>query len=364
MVNLQTQDLKDVIEVSRRALECNSMEALQQETLTLMEHSLGARSSVYAQITKNRQQIQLSEGAEHGVPEGAMARWCSEFHSSDPFMHRYLEKLSTQPSNVIISSEVISHKEYVSTAFYNEFMKPQSIYHVMIIGLKSDDNKPVGVYGLHRSIHAPAFSAREVAKANLLAPHLKGAFQRVLAQDMLQESRWITETFAHSLCNDGIAVLNYRLEPVFISQKAQLICGGDGASLPDDFILKCASCLSQPGSSQEPNTFKFIHQGRPIQVEIDTTGERNRQRFIVRFGASSEATSGTQSMRSRMQAQGLSRREMDVAELLAIGLPSQLIAEKLYISVRTVNNHLRSIYEKVGVHNRTSLIYHLSSDHK
>lgn len=295
-----------------------------------------------------------------------MSRWCAKYHSSDPFMHRYLAKLSTQPGNVVVSSEVIRHKEYISTAFYNEFMKPQSIYHVMIIGLKSDDNEPVGVYGLHRSIDAPAFSEREVTKANLLAPFLKGAFQRVIAREMLHESRWLTEFFADSLANDGIAVLDHRMEPLFISQKARQMLGGNGAVLPDNFLLKCSSSLSCQFPSKEPLRFEFLNRGRPTWAVIHpvTGGPLRRQRFIVRLDAKSEDQPDTLMKLNRMRNLGLSRREIDVAQLLAMGLPSQLIAEKLCISVRTVNNHLRSIYEKVGVHNRTTLIYHLSSDHR
>lgn len=366
LVNLYTQDLKDIIEVSRRALECNSMETLLRETLSLTERSLGARSSVYVQITKKHKKIYLTQGAEHGVPEGAMARWCSEYHSTDPFMHRYLTKLSTQSGSVIISNEVIGHKEYISTPFYNEFMKPQSIYHVMIIGLKSDENTSVGVFGLHRPIHAPAFSAREVTKANLLVPHLRGAFQRVMAREMLHRSHWLTEVFADSLANDGIAVLDHKMQALFISQKAQQMLGGRDAALPGNFLLKCSTSLSQQFPSEGPLTFKFVHKGRPIRAEINPiTGDKlQRQRFIVRLDATFESAPDTPMMLNRMRDLGLSRREIDVAQLLAVGLPSQLIAENLYISVRTVNNHLRSIYEKVGVHNRTTLIYHLSSDHR
>lgn len=342
------------------------METLLRETLSLTERSLGARSSVYAQITEKHKKIYLTQGAEHGVPEGAMARWCSEYHSTDPFMHRYLTRLSTRSGSVIISSEVIGHKEYISTPFYNEFMKPQSIYHVMIIGLKSADNKPVGVYGLHRPIHAPAFSAREVTKAKLLVPHLKGAFQRVMAQEMLHRSRWLTEVFADSLANDGIAVLDHKMQALFISQKAQQMLGGRDAALPDNFLLKCSNNLSQQFPLEGPLRFKFVHKGRPIRAEINPiTGDKlQRQRFIVRLDATFENAPDTPMMLNRMRDLGLSRREIDVAQLLAVGLPSQLIAEKLCISVRTVNNHLRSIYEKVGVHNRTTLIYHLSSEHR
>jgi DNA-binding CsgD family transcriptional regulator len=45
---------------------------------------------------------------------------------------------------------------------------------------------------------------------------------------------------------------------------------------------------------------------------------------------------------------GLSAREAQILGLLAAGLTNAKIAEELYISPRTVNAHLRSVYHKIG----------------
>lgn len=45
----------------------------------------------------------------------------------------------------------------------------------------------------------------------------------------------------------------------------------------------------------------------------------------------------------------LTKRESQIAELIAWGLPKKEVAEKLFISPRTVENTARSIYEKTGV---------------
>jgi predicted ATPase len=47
--------------------------------------------------------------------------------------------------------------------------------------------------------------------------------------------------------------------------------------------------------------------------------------------------------------EGLTRCELDVLRLLAQGLKSSQIAEQLVIAITTVNSHLRSIYNKIGV---------------
>jgi DNA-binding CsgD family transcriptional regulator len=51
----------------------------------------------------------------------------------------------------------------------------------------------------------------------------------------------------------------------------------------------------------------------------------------------------------------LTRREREVADLAARGLPSKEIAEKLFVSTRTVENHLQRAYEKLGVRGRPEL---------
>jgi DNA-binding CsgD family transcriptional regulator len=51
----------------------------------------------------------------------------------------------------------------------------------------------------------------------------------------------------------------------------------------------------------------------------------------------------------------LTAREREIAGLAVDGLPSRVIAERLFVSVRTVDNHLARIYAKLGVRGRTEL---------
>lgn len=52
----------------------------------------------------------------------------------------------------------------------------------------------------------------------------------------------------------------------------------------------------------------------------------------------------------------LSQREQDVCHALVRGLANKQIAQQLDISTRTVENHLRSIFAKLQVGNRTQLV--------
>jgi DNA-binding CsgD family transcriptional regulator len=57
----------------------------------------------------------------------------------------------------------------------------------------------------------------------------------------------------------------------------------------------------------------------------------------------------------------LTEREREVARLAAAGVASKQIAEQLYLSARTVENHLQRIYRKLGITNRSELSHALQA---
>jgi len=59
---------------------------------------------------------------------------------------------------------------------------------------------------------------------------------------------------------------------------------------------------------------------------------------------------------------GLSSREIDVVKCICRGDTNKEIAKRLFISELTVKTHLKTIYAKMGVHNRTSLSAAILSD--
>jgi Response regulator containing a CheY-like receiver domain and an HTH DNA-binding domain len=75
------------------------------------------------------------------------------------------------------------------------------------------------------------------------------------------------------------------------------------------------------------------------EIEVFLTGRKSRPRRRTSIGVDA-----------------LSRREREVALLASHGKTANEIAEQLYVSKRTVESHLVSIYAKLGVASKTELI--------
>lgn len=68
-----------------------------------------------------------------------------------------------------------------------------------------------------------------------------------------------------------------------------------------------------------------------------------------------QATPEAQAAPLRLEAFGLSARESEVATLVAQGIDSAAIAERLYISPWTVQDHCKAIFNKTGTRTRREL---------
>lgn len=57
----------------------------------------------------------------------------------------------------------------------------------------------------------------------------------------------------------------------------------------------------------------------------------------------------------------LSGRERDVVALLVAGLETRAISQRLFVSAHTVQDHLKSVFDKTGIHSRRELLATLAA---
>jgi DNA-binding NarL/FixJ family response regulator len=89
------------------------------------------------------------------------------------------------------------------------------------------------------------------------------------------------------------------------------------------------------------------HQFSKFFKEGQTMSEVDAAQFFLNPGTKESSTNAE-------LLNGLTPREIEILRLVALGLSDQNVAERLVISPRTVNAHLTSIYNKLGVKSRAA----------
>ncbi len=174
------------------------------------------------------------------------------------------------------------------------------------------------------------------------------------ATELLQEVRQVSEACRYTCQTIEVAVLqSLALEKQGSTQKAVK-------------ALKEAMILAEPGGWIRP----FVEAG-PVMASLlerlDGTGVE--QSYIQRLLAAFESGGATVSVdalptpsaeistaRDRPEPDALTQRELDILELVAQRFQNKEIAERLFISTHTVNDHLKNIYQKLHVTNRRQAV--------
>ncbi|WP_439564693.1 LuxR C-terminal-related transcriptional regulator [Microcella sp.] len=105
----------------------------------------------------------------------------------------------------------------------------------------------------------------------------------------------------------------------------------------------------------------LLHAAESFALAADAARREGRGRdaaqLVGRARTLAERTEGasTSPLQFATELEPLTPREREIATLAARGLASNDIATRLFLSPRTVNNHLQSAYSKLGVRSRSEL---------
>jgi DNA-binding NarL/FixJ family response regulator len=91
-------------------------------------------------------------------------------------------------------------------------------------------------------------------------------------------------------------------------------------------------------------------------IQISPSIARNMVQAMYNGNDKSPALNGSNKTESLKWLTTLTVREREIFTLLATGYENEQIAEKLYLAIQTVKNHVSTIYSKLGVKDRFEII--------
>ncbi len=364
--SLSAQDLKEVLQIGRAALECNRSEELTKEVLRLMETVFRTSCSNFFFSLAWEDKLDLHRVNSLTISEISFNQFRKYYHQLDPFIQNI--SLSACPTTVS-TEQILPYGKLVSGEYYNDFLKPQSIHSQMSIFLKNR-NGLLGSFNLFRPSHLDVFSSRDRAKAELMAPILAEALNKAFTLERTATQSAMIDKILSELPFGAVLLMNEWFEPIYCSEtakeKLQGLCndakGGKHGCL--HYLSKVLS--SQFDNQTHSRSYGSNTSSRKTKVKLPTDkGELEIVARKIRMGISKSTyfalslepeKSGPCAARVReeLKALGLTPRETEVLLLISDGLKNPEIGKRLFISDYTVENHIRAIFRKLGVSNRTA----------
>lgn len=224
----------------------------------------------------------------------------------------------------------------------------------LIAGLRTAAGDVWGGLGLYREPGDAMFSPAEIEFLGAIAPLLAEGARRAL---LLGEA-----TDPEGPEAPGLLVLSPDWEVESASPGVErwmrdLPDGDwDAGNLPSAVLSVAAQALRSAESRDAPGDVALarvpLRSGRWVVLHGATLLSDGNKRVAVIVERAHPARIAP----LLMSAYGLTEREQDVTRLVLQGESTAGIAESLVVSAHTVQQHLKSIFEKTGVHSRRDLV--------
>jgi DNA-binding CsgD family transcriptional regulator/GAF domain-containing protein len=374
---LQRQDYEKILNLVRSADLADELTDIREAiTLTLME-MFRADSGIFILGDPDSGRLIPTNSVPVNLDTDYNDQYVQYYWRLDPTY----DAVSSGHMTTFRLSDVAPSSPSVKTEYYKDFLRPQDIGAELVVCLLVD-NRLSGSVSLFRSKRGVDFAYQEVQKARLASSYVSTIFRNAKLISQLREEKAVFQRSYESL-GEGIIVLDDRLEARYWNSKAVDAChrlSPEGVNRRDCFDNQCLvipekvleDCLIlKTGFVNGRGDGAFVRR-RKIYTGDETGGFRiassiftypfqalSRPHFLISITNLPEIPPPSEGWTKGEYK--LTKRELEVISHVSQGLTNQQIADKLFVSLFTVTTHLRNIYEKVGVRNRTELVFRLQS---
>ena len=224
----------------------------------------------------------------------------------------------------------------------------------LIAALRTPSGEVWGALGLYRALGQPLFDAQELAFIRAIAPSLAEGARRALLLGEAVDPEGPDAPGLVVLAHDG----EVESATPGVQRWLQALPDGDwdAGKLPSSVLAVAGQALRTAEHPDEPGqvavsrvlsrsgTWVVLHGASLI------SGGARRVAVIV------EPAHPARIAPLLMSAYDLTERERDVTTLVLQGNWTAEIAERLVVSTHTVQQHLKSVFDKTGVRSRRDLV--------
>jgi len=322
------------------SVEC--FEEIGEDILPALAMAVDAHGALFRHVLGIKpSEVVLWRGAGHDLPRDSLTHLQNHFVQLEPLAR--LAPAIPGSRDVFRPREMFDHTELDRDPNFRQFMDALSIHDAVCARVEHDQGDRF-FFGFHRPASVKSFSKLELFRLSLLLAPLQSTLSRLRFKEQLDDLVTKRCTATGPLV---LMVLDETLQPIYVHAKGRSVLSWLNRSPRNQRQLCEVEDTHHLGTDEHSRLFSF-EDGTFL---VRRTAHQQRAHFVIYDGGESDTSRLT----------NLTKREHDIVDDLCRGLSNKEIARHRNISVNTVQNHLRSIFGKLGHNSRTKLILDLHS---
>lgn len=355
-----------------RLLSCTTYEQMGTHLLEPLNQRLDATSSVFLQFFDlPSEQNLVGRRCYIGSNPRSVDVYVEGVYNVDPVLQPSLRWMRSgsdgQGAFVTLLSAIPGWRD---NAYYQQFLRPFDIGHVLAVAVpvRSVLGGEMMCLGFHRAHEAQPFTPGEVGRLRELVPVVQAVLSNLAYREAVNLSGTLLDAVSDAGTGMGFVVLDEDLLVRHANGRGLQQLGlydvrlRDAAQRSGVFGELRQRLLRMPCAAGHRGHFTLatadLVTGRSHSLDVDVRVYRSSDGQVHYLLVTGE-TGERRALDAACARLELSERETEVARLICAGQSNAEIGRGLGIALRTVENHLRSVYAKVGVNSRTQLVSRL-----
>lgn len=353
------------LQLVERLASCSSFPLVADRLLEPLAAALQASSSVFVEFAERPGQgVGVGKRSYVGARPWSVEAYAERYFRVDPLVVgpelRLLRIANDDAMARVAALPAIGG--WRDSDYYRRFLLPSDITHVLgiTVPFRSTLGRQLLCLGFHRRHAEAPFGPAESALLRQMSPVVGSVLSGMAAREALSISGVLCERLVGTHPSRGFLVLDEDLmvlhaggsamEDLGLRASRDSERGRPGGSLLGELRQRLLAAAPMPGAPAIRFTLARPGAATALEIDIETVVTDSGARHIV-----TTSIGGDRQAADACRRLGLTARETEVARLVCTGSSNTEIGRVLGISLRTVENHLRSIYAKAQVSSRTQL---------
>lgn len=363
-------DERETLDLLGQVCLCNGLDQLLDGILPDLSQFLGADTACGFELAHDGDKLRVGKSATVNMDRRVIAVYNEEFLMMDPICSTLYSssgacQLASYQAQVALLSDRVDPRKLDHSYYCNEFLMQEHLDHVLGISLRPTiTDNPLLVLGFQRCRDRGDFDQDDLRRAKSVLPALLSRFDH-FSLGFAFKNLEHQVALAGELRSYEVVIWQEDKISVYQNDRGTKSCLYDAKNgrifYPGigDILKKIAN---KPLKAKDISRILYglAIYGIPAEYSIHVWNELDSPQCQI-FKIDATPPCRRDFVGAWATVHHLTGREAEIMEKLFEGLKNQEIAHSLDLSVRTVENHLRSIFSKAGITSRTQALSSISN---